>query len=216
MSTDKLDLADWRRRVAELYAAVRASAYPEAAWHLWRAERDTLFKKHPQSPLPPEERADFDGLPYFDYDAAFRFEAELEPLPGGTVSTTDLGADGIISMASCGRTTNLTGPLGGELTVYWIAGYGGGLFLPFSDSTAGANTFGGGRYLLDSIKAADLGMVGGKLILDFNFAYNPSCSYSAAWSCPLAPPENHLPTPIRAGELAVRLPVGAAPVFAEC
>lgn len=216
MSAEKLDLADWRRRVAELYAAVRASAYPEAAWHMWRAERDTLFKKHSQSPLSRENRDRFTSLPYFDYDPALRFEAELEPLPGETVSTTDLGADGIIRMAPCGRTTNLTGPLGGELTLFWIVGYGGGIFLPFSDATAGANTFGGGRYLLDSIKAADLGMVDGRVVLDFNFAYNPSCSYSAAWSCPLAPPENHLPVPIRAGELAVRLPVEAAPAFAEC
>lgn len=216
MSADKLDLADWRRRVAELYAAVRASAYPEAAWHMWRAERDTLFMSHPQSPLSAEDRARFTSLPYFDYDPALRFEAELVPLAGDEVSTTDLGPDGIIGMAPCGRTTNLTGPLGGELTLFWIVGYGGGIFLPFSDATAGANTFGGGRYLLDSIKAADLGMVDGKLILDFNFAYNPSCSYSAAWSCPLAPPENHIPTPIRAGELAVRLPVEAAHAFEEC
>ena len=52
-----------------------------------------------------------------------------------------------------------------------------------------------------SIKGADLGMdAEGSAILDFNFAYNPSCAYSARWICPLAPPENTLPVAIHAGE----------------
>ncbi len=69
------------------------------------------------------------------------------------------------------------------------------------DRTNNYETYGGGRYILDSIKGADLGRDGtGKLILDFNFAYNPSCCYSARYVCPLAPPMNRLSVSVRAGE----------------
>jgi uncharacterized protein (DUF1684 family) len=99
------------------------------------------------------------------------------------------------------ETIGLADKLGGELTIYWLGGYGGGLFLPFGDATNGTTTYGGGRYLLDSIKGADLGQVeDGRMILDFNFAYNPSCAYSPRWSCPLAPARNKLPGGVMAGE----------------
>ena len=87
-----------------------------------------------------------------------------------------------------------------RLALYWLEAYGGGVFLPFRDSTSGSETYGAGRYLLDTVKGADLGEEKGRLVLDFNFAYNPSCSYDPRWACPLAPPENRLPVPIRAGE----------------
>lgn len=88
-----------------------------------------------------------------------------------------------------------------NLELYWLEGYGGGLFVPFRDGTSGTETYGAGRYLLDTVKAADLGQAAdGRLVLDFNFAYNPSCAYDPAWVCPLAPPPNRLALPIRAGE----------------
>jgi hypothetical protein len=91
--------------------------------------------------------------------------------------------------------------LGGELTLYWLTGYGGGVFLPFLDATSGKETYGGGRYLLDTIKSADHGtLADGRTILDFNFAYNPSCYYSPRWICPLSPRSNRLPAPVRGGE----------------
>ena len=93
--------------------------------------------------------------------------------------------------------------LGGEelaLELYWLTAYGGGLFVPFRDATSGAETYGGGRYLLDTVKGSDLGMDGDRLVLDFNFAYNPSCSYDPRWVCPLSPPANRLPLAVRAGE----------------
>ena len=77
----------------------------------------------------------------------------------------------------------------------------------FADQTSGSETYGGGRYLLDTIKGSDLGGGGAELILDFNFAYNPSCCYDPRWSCPLAPPANRLAVPVKAGE---RLPGTAA------
>ncbi len=84
--------------------------------------------------------------------------------------------------------------------MYWFEGYGGGLWLPFSDASSGTETYGGGRYLYDTIKGADLGIAGSEILLDFNFAYNPSCAYDDRWSCPLSPPENRLPFAVNAGE----------------
>ena len=83
-----------------------------------------------------------------------------------------------------------------------MAGYAGGLFIPFRDATNGTETYGAGRYLVDAAKSADLGgdPATGTLILDFNFAFQPSCAFDPRWACPLAPPENRLEIPIRAGE----------------
>lgn len=70
------------------------------------------------------------------------------------------------------------------------------LFIPFKDATNGDSTYGGGRYL--DIRISDIQE--GRLILDFNKAYNPYCAYSDGYNCPIPPPENHLPIPILAGE----------------
>lgn len=199
------DLLDWRRRVADLYADVRRSGDPEAAWRRWRRGRHALFKSHPQSPLDDSDRARFRGLRYFDYDPALRFRVTLAPLGETAPRALDVGADGRVALAPFAVTAGLGERLGGELTVYWIGGYGGGLFLPFRDGTSGGDTYGGGRYLYDSIKGADLGEgADGTLVIDLNFAYNPSCAYSERWSCPLAPPENGLAKPVLAGEKAWR------------
>jgi uncharacterized protein len=198
------ELWDWRRRVAELYATVRAMEPPRLAWQLWRETRDELFRSHPQSPLAPTDRERFAGLALFDYDPALRLAAELEPAEDAAPVTMVAGGDGEVHLAPFARTCGLAWRLGGELTLYWIGGYGGGVFLPFKDATSGRETYGGGRYLLDTVKSADLGTTAdGRVILDFNFAYHPSCVYSDRWTCPLSPPANLLPLPLRAGE---RLP----------
>jgi hypothetical protein len=87
-----------------------------------------------------------------------------------------------------------------ELGTYWLDGYAGGLFVPFADATAGAETYGGGRYVLDTAKGADLGSDGDRVVLDFNFAYAPSCAHDPRWRCPLALSANRLTIPVRAGE----------------
>lgn len=86
------------------------------------------------------------------------------------------------------------------LDVYWLEAYGGGLFVPFADATSGDETYGAGRYVLDTVKGADLGAEHGRLVLDFNFAYQPSCAYDSRWACPLAPPANRLDVRVEAGE----------------
>ncbi len=195
-----LELADWRRRIAELYAEVRRNPDPEQAWRHWRATRDQMIRSHPQSPLGADQRRRFEALTFFDYDPERRLVVPLAPPPDESVQEWDIGADGLIRLRPFARTRGLANALGGELTVFWIGGYGGGLFLPFADRGNGTHSYGGGRYLLDGIKGADLGMQDDRLIVDFNFAYNPSCAYSDSWTCPLSPPENRLPQPVLAGE----------------
>jgi uncharacterized protein (DUF1684 family) len=218
---DYLALADWRRRVAVMWQGWRAAKAgdPEAATAAFRAAKDELFRDHPQSPLRSEDRAGFLGLDYWPYDPAWRMEVRLTDAPAPPTPDAPAGrgleALGTISLPNSGQeaiafsrigSVELLGPLSGQrLSVYWIEGYGGGLFLPFRDATSGSATYGAGRYLLDSIKSADHGgdWRTGTLVLDFNMAYHPSCAYDPRWACPLAPPENRLPVPVEVGE---RLP----------
>ena len=174
----------------------------EARRH-WLAVRSEMFRSHPVSPLPEDARTGFAGIPVFAYDPALRFEVITTPVEGD-VERVDLGGDGVVHRRPVARTNGLRDALGAELTLFWIEGYGGGLFLPFTDATSSGETYGGGRYLIDAIKGADLGLsTDGRLILDFNFAYHPSCAWNPAWVCPLAPRENRLPAPVRAGERLV-------------
>ena len=198
MLRDTLDLLDWKRRIFELYAEVRFASSPQAAWLRWRTVRDELFGSHPQTPLPHGACSGFVRAPYFEYDPALRFLVAVEPAEPRAVSIA----------GSAGSTVRFT-RFGvarfelGALELYWLEGYGGGVFLPFGDATNGAETYGAGRYLLDTVKGSDLGTEDGRLVLDFNFAYNPSCSYDPRWACPLTPPANRLPVAVRGGE---RLP----------
>jgi len=195
-----LTLLDWRRNVAALYSDARAEAAgdPVGALARFRTAKDRLFAAHSESPIPEGERTTFGGLRYWPYDPALRFEAEVEPLEpleplrlmagSGSGDPYPLDRIGRVSLSI------------GTLDVYWVAVYGGGVFLPFRDATNGATTYGAGRYVLDTVKGADLGGSDGRLIVDFNYAYHPSCTYDPRWSCPLAPPTNRLAGPVEAGE----------------
>ena len=189
--SEKLALLDWKRRVFALYAEVRATPDPEAGWRRWREERDDLFRNHPQSPRPG-----YDALAYFPYDATNRFYADVAP---AEPERRLIGSSGEEPVAFTRFASARFG--GHELELYWLEAFGGGLFIPFRDATSGKETYGAGRYLLDTVKGSDLGAVDGRLVLDFNFAYNPSCAYDPSWACPLAPPANRLPIAVRAGEL---------------
>jgi len=188
-------LLDYRRQVAELYAAIRAADDPRAAHARWCARRAELYAGHPQSPVPEDERAGYSGPHAWDYDPAWRLLASVETaarevleLPSSDGST--------MRFVRFARARSE----GVSLDLYWLDGYGGGLFVPFADATSGSESYGAGRYVLDTIKGADLGTDRGLLVLDLNFAYQPSCSYDARWTCPLAPPANRLQLAVRAGE----------------
>jgi uncharacterized protein (DUF1684 family) len=195
-----IDVADWRRRIFATYAAVRESTDLFAAHDLWRRERDDLFANHPSTPLLPEDLAVFTGLPVKPYDPDWRFEVTLTPADERRMEV-ETGTDGVVPFELIGVAEV---PGVGSLDVWRLASYGGGIFIPVKDALAGARggTYGGGRYLLDTVKGADLGS--GRdpqsLVLDFNFAYNPSCAYDPMWACPLAQPGNTVAVDIPVGE----------------
>jgi uncharacterized protein (DUF1684 family) len=202
-----LELADWRRRIAALYADVRerAATDPRAAWERWRAIREAMYREHHQSPVPPADRGAFRAR-YWPYDPALRFEVEVEaeavppePAPGPRLPMSTGSA---LEFTRIGRLLVPFAAGTRSLDLFWMAGYAGGLFLPFRDATNGHETYGAGRYLLDGAKSADLGgdAAAGRLVLDFNFAFQPSCAFDPRWACPLAPPENRLDLRVEAGE----------------
>jgi len=193
-----LALLDWRRRVAQLYAEVRAEPDPAAGHEHWRRSRDELLRSHPESPIPGPERASYPGAPVAAYDPRLRFDVAVDTGIAPKQLKVATGTDGIVVFDRIGS-AHLLGL--GDLDVWWLASYGGGVFVPVKDASSGLASYGGGRYLLDSAKGADLGGADGRLILDFNFAYNPSCAYDPAWACPLAPAGNTLARPLLAGEL---------------
>ena len=182
-----------------------AASDPAIALAHWRAVRERLYREHPQSPVPAAQRSTF-AARHFDHDPALRFVAIVEPAPPPESGTLPL------ALPNSGTDTLAFRRLGSvrlpfvegdrRLNVFWMTGYAGGLFIPFRDATNGAETYGAGRYLVDAAKSADLGTdpETGGLILDFNFATQPSCAFDPRWACPLAPPENRLDLPIRAGE----------------
>ena len=217
MGAGSMDLLGWRRANHALYEDVRRTADqdPAAAHALWRARRDVMFTTDPATPLRPGDPRFFDGLRYGAYDEALRFTVPVEPAePAGFTAQT--GTDGEVGFERLGRVT--LGDLG-TLDVWWITGYGGGLWLPVRDGGSGSLSYGGGRYVLDTVKGADLGsgpgaLVDGErpggasaspgepLVVDLNFLYPPSCAYDPAWACPLAPPGNRLEAVLEVGELA--------------
>lgn len=200
--TVALEVADWRRHVGELYAAVRAEPDPAVGHGLWRERRELLFRTHPQSPLPADDPLRETGLPHWPYDPELRAAVPLLDAPAQRREVDTGGTDGVVRERLAGR-VELPG-VGEVVDVWWLEQYGGGLFLPLRDSTAGQTTYGGGRYLLDTAKGADLGAYDGGLVIDLNFLYHPSCRYSPDWTCPLAGPGSTIAAAVEAGE---RLPV---------
>ena len=199
MQPSQLSLVDWRRRVNEMYAAVRDDPDHEGAHARWRQARDQLFHEHPQTPLLEDDPLHETGLPYWPYDPAMRFEAALLPVETQEDRVFQAGDDGELTMKLIGR-VELPETIGGSLDVWWLHQYGGGIFLPLRDGTAGDGSYGAGRYVLDTAKGSWLGGVDDRIVLDLNFAYHPSCRYNPRWICPLAPPGNTITARIEAGE----------------
>jgi uncharacterized protein len=192
-------LADWRREVFDIYRDARLDRDPERAHARWRERRDRLFREHSQSPLAVDDPLRRTGVPYWPYDPALRFSLRVHKAARPARRSLPTGGEEITDLRQVGW-VELPGTLGPRLAVWWLAQYGGGLFVPFRDRTAGTESYGAGRYLIDTAKGADLGLDDGRLVLDFNFSFHPSCRYDAAWQCPLAPPENVLDGAVRAGE----------------
>jgi uncharacterized protein (DUF1684 family) len=198
-----LQLLDWRRRVGNLYRLSGTDALDR-----FRAGRDELFRNHPQSPIAETDRAGFAGLQYFGPDPSYRVHTRVEPAADSAEIVIETGGeDGDIRYRRAGHLSFELAGAPCRLTVFAMTTYGGGLFLPFRDATSGSETYGGGRYLFDTVKNTDglsleVSPDSEEVVIDFNFAYNPSCAYDPRWACPLAPRENWLEVAVSAGERA--------------
>lgn len=209
--SEYLDLYDYRLRVGALYRernrALAVGEDGEGVWQQFREGRNLLFAAHPQSALDEEQKQRFTGLPYFPYNPAMRFEVEINTDVERRQQQVPMNAQESMMMTTVARLQFAIGGQIATLSLYWLDIYGGGLFLPFRDTTSPTQSYGSGRYLFDTIKGSDFLFVTGKpaskqrILLDFNYAYNPSCAYNDRWFCPLAPVENRLAVAINAGEM---------------
>ena len=157
----------------------------------FREEKDQFFKHAPQSPLPEHDRDGFSGLSYFEPNEDLAFNVDLEPVEPTDVQISTTTGD----QRMYKRVATVTFTVDDADTT--LALYSSGhesLFLPFRDTTSGAETYGAGRYL-DVVPNDD-----GTAVIDFNYAYAPFCAYSDRYSCALPPQENWMSVAIRAGE----------------
>ncbi|MEF8852786.1 MAG: DUF1684 domain-containing protein [Haloarculaceae archaeon] len=163
-----------------------------------RREKDDFFAEHPQSPVPPEARDDFDGLDYFEPDPGYRVEA--------TVTVHDR-PDPVEMETSDGRTVRYERAVSFEFELDGesrrLHGYRQGpddetVFVPFRDKTTGQETYEGGRYM--ELEPDERLRDGDEVTVDFNLAYSPFCAFSETFSCPYPPEENWLETTVPAGE----------------
>ena len=162
----------------------------------FRTQKDHFFRHDPDSPIPEHLRASFNGLDYYPPDPTLDLELDIEPADGNRVLLET--SDG--AQRRYRKAVKVHFEVDGEMVELTLlaadSGHDHGLFLPFRDATSGKETYGAGRYL--DVDAP----TGGKVRIDFNLAYSPSCAYDDRYSCPLPPVENWLKVPIRAGEMA--------------
>jgi len=200
-----LSLINWRREIFSIYDEVRSEEDGIVAWNIWKDKREKLFKFHPESPtFDPKKQSGFNDVPVlYSYNQKFSLFSKFEQISNSEIIQLNTDENSITRLKPFIKTTNLKDFLGIELTVFKIEGYGGGLFLPFTDSgcKSGGAHYEGGRYLIDTVKGADLGeLKTDELRLDFNFSYNPSCSYNSKWTCPILKDYNRISILVDAGE----------------
>lgn len=158
----------------------------------YRSQKDDFFSHSPQSPFTLEMQANFTGIKYFPEVPALQMELEIEEFEvKDRVEIQTTTGD----MRTYQRFGKIHFEIEGEPTELTVYSTPHGYFIPFVDSQAGKETYGAGRYL-DPEALPD-----GKLLVDFNLAYNPYCAYNEAYSCPLTPSENRLKVAIKAGEM---------------
>lgn len=152
------------------------------------------FMRDQDSPLQPEDRASFTGLKYFSENPSLAFDLDLDTDVAHDIVTMDTSDGRKRTYKRAARIHVTAEDQPATLNVYQDEN---GYFLPFRDGTSAKESYAAGRYIEPE-------MSGGKLHVDFNYAYNPYCAYSERYSCPLPPAENWLKVPIRAGERKFR------------
>lgn len=156
-----------------------------------RDGRFALRVKHAQAPT----RTGFAGLEYWPGGAEWKIDARFQPHPSGRTipiasivgTLDDTPNPGAVVFQRDGR----------EYRIEALDDGSDELFLIFADRTSGHGSYPAGRYLYVPPPDAQ-----GRLVVDFNRAYNPPCAFTAFATCPLPPPENRLDLAIDAGEKA--------------
>lgn len=161
-----------------------------------RLERQTFFKRGSESPLTTVEKKKFKDLNYYPPDSEYRVNARLTPFQNQTIlkiptsdnkeKTYRKFAFAEFELGEKLHKVLLLKPTDSENP--------NEVFLAFTDSTSGEETYGGGRYIdLETSSNS-------RIIIDFNKAYNPFCVFNDKYSCPFPPKENQLQVAIKAGE----------------
>ncbi len=165
----------------------------------FQKEINDFFKDASISPLKSKDLKDFKGLDFFAFDSSYVVNAALTRTPEEKSfkmkTTTDRLPEyikhGVVTFQLLGKSYSLN--IYRNLDIINKDEYEDYLFLPFLDDTNGAESYGGGRYIDLDIPTGD------GLVIDFNSAYNPYCTYNEKYSCPIVPRENYLPVEIKAG-----------------
>ncbi|MBT4502653.1 MAG: DUF1684 domain-containing protein [Gemmatimonadetes bacterium] len=160
---------------------------------LGRAAKDSLLRLSPDSPLPADQRPQFQSLHYFPIDLTYRLTGALHAYGRRRQIRIQTSDGNSMPMERFGRILAQWEGKPFSLEVYRSL-EDSSLEVFFKDATNGAETYGGGRY----VRLQFLGE--GAYLIDFNESYNPYCAYNPEFICPLPPPQNHLPFALRAGE----------------
>ncbi len=165
----------------------------------FRKEKDHFFKTAPNSPLEELDKLRFRGLRYFPIDLKYRFEGKIDRY---VININDPKYYAIFPTNKGPRKRYIRyGKFrftieGKEYALELYKSIGSDMiFIPFYDKTNGKETYEGGRYL-----DAEILMPGYRIVVDFNYAYNPSCVYNEKYVCVMPLEENRLKIEIRAGE----------------
>ena len=159
----------------------------------FREAKDRFFATSDDSPLTRQQRQRFTRLRYYEENHALVFDVAPEVFEERERVTMQTSTGTEATYERLARIRFHVGDTPWELTIYRDPDTGS-LFLPFRDASAGRETYGAGRYL--EVEPTE----DGKLVVDFNYAYNPYCAYNTGWACPIPPFENRTRVPIRAGE----------------
>ena len=169
-------------------------SYPDEIQQ-YRMEKNEFMRNSNESPFKSDQKTRFSGLNYFPVNENLIIKADFEPersfrtriLPMSTGEQEEYNVYGYANFAFNNQIHRL-------LIFKSADSKEEALFLPFFDKTNEITTYGGGRYLEPELISDN------KILLDFNYAYNPYCAYSPDYMCPLPPLENRLEIPVNAGE----------------
>ena len=156
--------------------------------YTYRQKKDEFFANDPHSPV----EGTFAGLRYFPVSPKFIVAPDVERFAEPKTAELITSVGDVEPYIRFGVARLVLEDEEQSLSIFLSEHGGDRLFIPFKDVTSGRETYGAGRYL--DVPLSD------KIRLDFNYAYNPYCSYSERYRCPLPPRENKLTVAVRAGE----------------